>query len=124
MGLKNIFICVIASCVACFCSDSPDDIQFCTEEFVYGLNVIVKDASTNTIIVDDITIIAIDGSYQEELMVFEGSSNFVGAGEREGNYILEVTSNHYQTYISPEIQVDADDCHVIPEVVEINLLPN
>ena len=103
--------------------DNGDDI-ICTEQYVYGLNVIVKDANTNDIIIEDITIIATEEDYQEELMIFLGSTNYVGAGERPGNYILEVTSNDYQTYTSSVIEIGADECHVIPEVIEIFLQPN
>ena len=104
--------------------DKLDDGLICTDQFVYGLNVIVKDASTNDIIVEGLTITATDGEYEEELMNFPNSTNYVGAGERPGNYIITVTSPHYQAYSSQTIAVGADECHVVPEIVEIFLQAN
>ena len=104
------------------CGGNDDDSIACTEQFVYGLNVTVKDASNNVILTEGITVIARDGNHEEELM-HVGTDSFVGAGERAGNYIIEVTSINYQTYTSETSQLDADLCHVIPEVIEILLQP-
>ena len=106
------------------CGDNEDDLVICTEQFVYGLNVTVKDVATNVIITEDIIVVAKDGNYEETLMNFEGFDHFIGAGEREGNYTIEVRSNSYLDFTSEVIQVGADECHVIPETVEILLLPN
>ncbi len=116
------YIIVIALLLLTQCND---DNQFaCTEQFVYGLNITIKDSNTNTVITENITVIALDGDYEEQLMIIEGFDTFIGAGERPGNYSIEVTSLSYQTFNSEIIQVDADQCHVIPELVEINLIPN
>ncbi|HMC01045.1 MAG TPA: hypothetical protein VKN14_08430 [Flavobacteriaceae bacterium] len=106
------------------CNTNDDDDQvFCTEQYVYGLSVIVKDANTNNIITENITVIARDGNYQETLMTIEGVDSFFGAGERAGSYFIEVTSTNYQPYISAAVLVAEDVCHVIPENVEIFLQP-
>ena len=105
------------------CNEDKEPV-FCTEEFVYGLSVTVKDANTGSIIIENITIIARDGDYEEQLMTFEGANNFFGAGERPGNYILEVTAEGYENYTSEVIEISSDECHVIPEIVEILLQPN
>jgi predicted nucleic acid-binding Zn-ribbon protein len=104
------------------CNEDKDPI-FCTEEFVYGLNITVKDANTSSFITENITIIVRDGEYEEQLMTFEGNDNFLGAGERPGSYVLEITAEGYDSYTSEIIQVESDECHVIPEVLEILLLP-
>ncbi|MCK5401132.1 MAG: hypothetical protein KAJ28_05815 [Flavobacteriaceae bacterium] len=96
----------------------------CTEQFVYGLNVTVKNADTNDIITEGITVKAKDGNYEEELMYMDGFNSFIGAGERTGNYIIEITSNNYQTYTSEVIVVGEDECHVIPRVLETLLQTN
>jgi hypothetical protein len=98
--------------------------NFCTEEFVYGLNVTVKDANTGVLVTENITIIARDAEYEEQLITFEGIDNFLGAGERSGNYILEVNAKGYENYTSEIIYVDSDECHVIPQVLEITLKAN
>ncbi len=96
----------------------------CIEQFVYGLNVTVKNADTNAIITEGITVIAREGSYEEELMNTVGSDSFIGAGERAGSYIIEITSNDYQTYTSDIIVVNEDECHVIPQALEVLLQTN
>lgn len=101
-----------------------DDPIACTEQFVYGLNVTVKDANSNSVITEGITVIARDEDYEEELMHIESFDNFIGAGERPGNYIIEINGPNYQSFTSDVIFVDADQCHVIAEVVEFLLQPN
>ena len=101
----------------------PEDIT-CTDVFVYGLHVTIRDNTTNQPITDNLTVIARDGAYEEELESVEGSDFFVGAGERGGVYIIEVTSPNYQDYTSGSIQVNEDQCHVITQRVEILLQPN
>ena len=100
--------------------------QCCTEVLVYGLKVIVKDLVTANTITNGITITAEDGEYNEELFRSENSSYFTGAGESEGHYIVEVTSNNYQPFISNLISVEKteDDCHVITQEIEVLLQPN
>ena len=103
--------------------DDTDEI-ICTEQFVYGLNVTVKNAVTKVIIIEGITVTARDGNYEEELMNTKGIDSFFGAGERAGNYIIEITSIDYQTYISEIIEIGEDECHVIPVALEVSLQPN
>ena len=117
------FIMILALFMFTQCNEDKEPI-FCTEEFVYGLNVTVKDANTSLFITENITIIARDGEYEEQLMTLEGNDNFLGAGERPGSYVLEITAEGYDSYTSEIIQVDSDECHVIPETVEIILQPN
>ena len=117
------FIILLALILFTQCNEDKEPI-FCTEEFVYGLNVTVKDANTSLFITENITIIAREDEYDEQLMTFEGMDNFLGAGERSGNYVLEITAEGYEDYSSEIIQVDSDECHVIPEVLEIILQPN
>lgn len=122
MGIKSLFICAIVSCAACFCGN-PDDGIACTEEFVYGLNVYVEDAQTNQVLTEGVTIIATEGDYEETLMLIEGSNSFVGAGERDGVYTIEVSAIGYQTYTFEEIILGHDGCHVIPQIIDVDLSP-
>ena len=66
--------------------------------FVFGLKVTVKEAATNAIVTEGLTLTARDGSYEEQLIRAESSDFFIGAGEREGTYVIKITSNDYQTY--------------------------
>lgn len=116
--------------IALFClilmtqCDKDKDPIFCTEEFVYGLSVTVKDANTSLVITENVTVTANEGTYEEELMNIEGMDSFFGAGERPGNYIIEVTGDGYVDFTSEVIRVGSNECHVIPEVIEIMLQPN
>ena len=117
------FIILLALVLFTQCDEDKEPI-YCTEEFVYGLNVTVKDANTSSFITENITITAKDGAYEEQLMTFEGIDHFLGAGERPGNYILEIIAEGFESYTSETVQVDSDECHVIPQVLEIILQPN
>jgi hypothetical protein len=112
--------------VSCNSDDDNSEPQNCTEVYIYGLKVTVKDIANNAILNEEITVKATDGAYVEELMRIENSDFFIGAGEREGTYIIEILSNDYQTYISNPVLVDktADGCHVITNEVEFFLESN
>lgn len=122
--MKKVLFVLMLLVLSCDLSDDNSNEVICTTEFVYGLNVSIKDAVTNSVIIDVITVIASDGAYEETLMTIDNNESFFGAGERPGNYIILVTSNNYETFVSDEIVVDANECHVIPESLEILLQPN
>ncbi|MDY2586075.1 hypothetical protein [Winogradskyella aquimaris] len=124
MMKKFILFLIVITLLACNSDDSNP--QYCTEEYVYGLSITLRDAVDNTIVTDGLTVKASDGFYEEELMRIENSNNFFGAGEREGTYIIEITSTNYQDFTSDPILVTRtdDDCHVITEIIEFQLTPN
>jgi hypothetical protein len=107
------------------CEDNDDNQIFCTDQFVYGLNVIVLDAVTGNPIFQDIEVKAVDGAYQELLELVPGLEYaFVGAGERSGTYVVTITKAGYQTYTSAPIILTRDECHVIPQSLTVNLQSN
>jgi hypothetical protein len=124
--MKKLFLFFLFSTVFFIssCEDNDDQI-FCTDQFVYGLNVIVLDASTGNPIFQDIEVKAVDGMYQEILQLVPGLEYaFVGAGERAGNYVVTITKAGYQTYTSAPIVLTRDECHVIPQSLTVNLQSN
>ena len=124
--MKKLFLFFLFSTVFFIssCEDNDDQI-FCTDQFVYGLNVIVLDASTGNPIFQDIEVKAVDGTYQEILQLVPGLEYaFVGAGERAGNYVVTITKAGYQTYTSAPIVLTRDECHVIPQSLTVNLQSN
>jgi len=124
--MKKLFLFFLFSTVFFIssCEDNDDQI-FCTDQFVYGLNVIVLDASSGNPIFQDIEVKAVDGTYQEILQLVPGLEYaFVGAGERAGNYVVTITKAGYQTYTSAPIVLTRDECHVIPQSLTVNLLSN
>ena len=121
--IKSAFVATLI--VWLFTACNSDNGPFnCTDELVYGLSVTLRDATNNDIITENVTVIARDGDYEEELMIFPEDDTFFGAGERPGTYIIEVMSPNYQPYSSSPIIVNSDQCHVIAEIVEILLQPN
>jgi hypothetical protein len=107
------------------CDNSNQNQIVCTQQFVYGLNIIVLDATTGNPIFQDIEVKAVDGTHEELLELVPGLEYaFAGAGERIGSYTITVTKASYQTYTSDPITVTRDDCHVIPQSLTINLQSN
>jgi hypothetical protein len=106
--------------------ESDDNNIDCTLEAVPGLNVVVKDAETNEFLLLNTTVIAQDGDYTETLEGFSMFEEvvFLGAWERMGTYVITVSKEGYQTFVSEEIQVTRDECHVIRQNITVNLEPN
>lgn len=121
--MKKILLFISLVAISCNNDDNNDGVVNCTEQFVYGLNVNVKDATTNAVLVDGVTVKAIDGSYVETLEISESIPTFLGAGERAGNYVVTVSKEGYQTYTSPVVTVDSDECHVLTETLNVALQP-
>jgi len=125
--MKKLFLFFLFSTVFFIssCEDNDDNQIFCTDQFVYGLYVIVLDASTGNPIFQDIEVKAVDGTYQEILELVPGLEYaFVGAGERAGTYVVTITKAGYQTYTSAPIVLTRDECHVIPQSLTVNLQSN
>lgn len=99
------------------------NITICTLEFVYGINITLINADTSDAIIDDVKVVIKDGNYEEIITNIESSTPFFGAGERAGTYIVTITSNKYKTFISDPIIVEANECHVIPELKTFKLVP-
>ena len=119
--MKHLFY-VLLLVTLTACQQKQDDTINCTEIFVSGLNIKVTDAITGEIISEGITVLAEDGDYSEELaFTFE---SYIGAGERPGNYTITVSGENYTTEVVGPIEVLADECHVIPQNLEIALTPN
>lgn len=118
--MKQLFLCGILLFLSC----TKTDETYCTLEARAGLNVTVKDAVTNELLGEGITVKATDGNYTEtlELYNFNGPV-FLGAWEREGNYTISVTGSGYVPYVSEMVTVTSDECHVIPQQLEIILQP-
>lgn len=117
-----IILCMMPFLMASHCNHDDDQIN-CTMEARAGLNITVKDATTDAILTEGVTVQASEGVYTETLENVTGSGVFSGAWERRGNYIVTVSKEGYGTYVSERIVVDADFCHVIPESRTFELLP-
>ncbi|PKA83030.1 hypothetical protein ATE92_1176 [Ulvibacter sp. MAR_2010_11] len=119
------FLLILAVICSCNKNNNDDGAIFCTEEFVYGLQVTVRDANTSAVLTaGEVTVTVTDGNYSETLEFFD--TVFLGAGERAGNYIITISGSNYQTFNSNTVTVSRteDDCHVITEVLAFTVQPN
>lgn len=92
----------------------------CTEEFRYGLSGTVTDPDGEAI--ENVTVTITDGDYEEDAM-FLSDTEYVGAGEREGTYTITVEAPGYETATLENVEVTADECHVIGKVRNFVLNP-
>ena len=123
--MKKIILFLSIVAISCNNDDNANNGETnCTEQFVYGLHVSVKNAVTNETLREGVLVKATDGSYVETLQTEDnGSGVFVGAGERAGSYILTVSKDGYENFTSEVITLKRDECHVISKEVTVELQP-
>lgn len=110
--------------LATTCDNNDKNIN-CTTEAVAALSVTVSLGESNAHTTEGITVVATDGDYTETLQVEDATNPvFIGAFERQGNYIITVSKEGYQTYTSEMTVITRDQCHVIPELIHVALVAN
>jgi hypothetical protein len=102
--------------------DKPTDPRVCTAVAVDALVVTVVDASSAQRICDA-KVVAIDGSFSEELRPFGSGQDctYSGPTERAGTYEIRATRAGYETVTVNGVRVTRDECHVIPVMLSIQL---
>ncbi len=120
-----LFLMLTPFLMATTCENEDEEVN-CTLEAVSGLNIVVKDAETLATLHNGVTVLAQDDLYLETLEAFVGEdfAVFNGAWERSGTYIMTVSKEGYQTFVSEPLVVEQDICHVIPVQMEVLLQPN
>jgi len=114
----SIIFGVVISSIFLSCSDTIN----CTEEARAGLNVFVIDSITQEHLIEEVLVIAKDGSYIDTLMYIDGiPPSYAGAWERKGTYQIIAEKEGYNTYMKSSIIVEADECHVIPRIIHVML---
>ena len=98
--------------------------RFCTAIAVDAMTVTVTDATTGQRICDA-TVTAIDGAFSAELRPFGIGSecSYSGPTERPGRYEVRVTRSGYEAAARAGVTVTADECHVIPVLLTVGLIP-
>ncbi len=115
--LKHVFALALVALIACVDSTGIA----CTEIAIAGLRVDVVDALDGRVI-RDATVIAIDGSYIEELRVLsERETKHIGAWERRGLYTIAATAPGYLPGVRSDVRVTGDECHVRTVDVTVRL---
>lgn len=94
----------------------------CTDEFAYGLSVVVTSAVDGSRICDA-TVVAVDGDHEETLEASGDGADcsYVGAGERAGTYRITASKDGFASATSDDVVVGEDECHVQGEQVELEL---
>lgn len=122
--MKRLLL-TVAALTATGCQTGPggggDNGVACTEVFVYGVNVTVTDEADEPVPGAALTLT--DGDYSETMEEL-AEGEYAGAGERAGTYTLVVEADGFETATIEGIIVDADECHVIPEVRAVTLSPS
>jgi hypothetical protein len=120
-GVGLAFVAGLILCAA-GCGDTTGP-GICTAQYVYGLNVEVRDALSHEPAAAGAMITASDGAYVDTLRVMPDGLLALGAGERAGVYTLTIRKPGYQVWESIGIRVDRDRCHVHPVVLQVGIQP-
>lgn len=113
---------VLAAGLLAGCGDGTTGPIVCTDEFVFGISIEVRDGSTGLPAALGADGTLTDGDYVESLQVL-GDDTMVGAGERAGTYDVRITKAGYEPWTAARVTVTADECHVRTVFLEANLLP-
>jgi hypothetical protein len=92
--------------------------QGCDAILKTGILVTIVDGATGQPIVEEVTVIATEGSYSQTVMAVQGVAAL--AHERPGTYRVEVQAAGYQPWVMPSVGVTRDGCHV--ETVQLTAL--
>lgn len=106
------------------CKDPVSPPIPCTTEYVYGLHIEIRDALTGIPVGEGATITVSDGDYEETRTAFQVPGPEViafAAGERPGTYDISVTFTGYKPWRTTGVRVRANECHVIPEEVLVEM---
>jgi hypothetical protein len=120
MRLSLLGICLVGlGAAGC---EQPAEPRVCTAIAVDALVVTVTDGASGPRICDA-TVIAVDGSFSQELRGFPGGTDctYSGPTERAGTYEVRVSKPGYVPATVTNVRVTADECHVIPVRLTIPL---
>ena len=103
--------------IAASACDLLDDPVICTDNFVWGLHVMVQDSLTGEPAAAGAQLIARDGAYADTATVppaAEEPDSWVlrAAGERPGVYSVTVRKEGFFPWERTGVVVTADECHV------------
>lgn len=97
----------------------------CTAQFVYGLQIEVREADGGAPAAQGAVATVTDGDYVEvaagPVSGFPEALVIGAAGERAGTYDIEVARDGFETWDTTGVVVEEDICHVITERVPVLL---
>jgi hypothetical protein len=120
-GLFTLFAVAFGACDAL---DSPP--VYCTNNFVWGLQVEVQDSVTSAPAASGAQVIARDGAYADTASYPPNRPDLdnlplVAAGERAGTYTVTVRKAGFIDWERSNVVVTADECHVHPVALTARL---
>lgn len=99
----------------------------CTLIFAFGIEVEVRDASTDESIAGRVHGVITDGAFEDSLRVPGGdptaATALLGAGERAGVYAVHLEGAGYEPWDTTNVHVTRDACHVHPVTFIARLEP-
>jgi hypothetical protein len=111
--------------LAAACDEGSLSPVACTEQFVFGLQMEVREADGGAPAAQGAVATVTDGDYVEVVAgPISGGPDalfLVAAGERAGTYDIEVAREGFETWDTTGVVVDEDICHVITEQVPVFL---
>lgn len=107
---------------ACASVSDPSDGVVCTLQAVSSLNVTVRDAATSQRICDATVVAILDGTrYELRPAGTPDACTYAGPEERAGTFTVQASKTGYDAASVGNVRVTADECHVIPVQVTIDL---
>jgi hypothetical protein len=107
---------------ACASVNDPSDGVICTLQAVSSLNVTVRDQATAQRICDATVVATLDGTrYELRTAGTPDACTYAGPEERAGTFTLQASKTGYDAGTAGDVRVTADECHVIPVQVTIDL---
>ena len=120
-----LFCCVLCLGLIVSCKDYNPFLPVpCSNEWVYGLHIEIRDAATGDAVGEGATVTIYDGDFEETTTAFLLPGPKVlalAAGERPGVYEITVALGGYKFWRITGIRVKANVCHVIPVDVLVEL---
>jgi hypothetical protein len=109
------------SSVAC---DDELDPAVCTAIAVSSLVVTVRDAGTGEPVCGaTVTAVQAGTTYELRAIADAGTCTYSGPEERPGIFDVQATKSGYETTSLTNVRVTADECHVIPVQLTLDVRP-
>jgi hypothetical protein len=106
----------------CASVNDPSSGVICTMQAVSSLNVTVRDQATSQRICDAAVIAMLDGTpYAVRPAGPPEACTYAGPEERAGTFTVQASKTGYESASAGNVRVTADECHVIPVQLTIDL---
>ena len=93
----------------------------CSENLLSGVGVTVLDSAGERVC--SARVVAKGDGYEETLEPFPSESDpacsYAGLWEKPGTFTISATSDRFDGVLERSVTIAADECHVIPEAVEL-----